>query len=156
MAYNFLLNQAKDNRPPRTLRVAASILGCMTLIAALTACNPAPPTDQQVQRAAARATVEAKQGAKQAVVAAQAAAVIATRQAGNLAAGVRQGMKEKAPLIDLNSASRITLATLPGISLKKAGEIVERRPYSSARQLVSKGLVTGTEYAKIAPKVTVK
>ncbi len=148
----FLLSKVKAGRPGR----AAYLSGWLALSTMLTACNPSPPTDQQVQRAAARATVDAKQGAKQAVVAAQAAAIVATRQAGNLAAGIREGMKEKAPLIDLNSASRITLATLPGISLKKAGEIVDQRPYSSSRQLVSRGVITRSEYTKIAPKVTVK
>ena len=136
-------------------RLIPAVIG-LAIVTMLTACSPSAPTDQQVQRAAAKATVEARQGAKQAVVAAQAAAVVATRQIGNLAVGVRQGMKEKAPLIDLNSASRVKIATLPGISLKKAAVIVAGRPYSSSRELVSRHIVTASQYRKIEPKVTAR
>ena len=113
------------------------------------------PTDQQVQQQAAQATATAKEGAKQAVVATQAAAADAERGLNDVAAGVKQGMHENAPRVDLNTASQIRIATLPGISLSKAGDIVNGRPYRATRELVSRGLLTNQQYADIVTQVTV-
>lgn len=133
------------------------LLLCAGLVmTSLTACDTARPTDQQVQQQAADATVAAKQGAREAVKAAQVAAKEAERDLNNVAAGVKQGIHQDAPLVNLNHASQVRLATLPGISLVKAGEIVDSRPYASSHQLVSKGVLTQAEYARIASKVTVK
>ena len=76
-----------------------------------------------------------------------------------MAAGVKQGMDSKTPAgssrLDLNSASRADLASLPGISEAKAAQIVRHRPYNSSHDLVKTGILTESQFEEIAPKVTV-
>ncbi len=129
-------------------------------VALLAGCTGSQPSDQQVKQQAAETTAAVKQGAKQAVAATQEAAGTAVRDVNDVAAGVKEGLgKDGSPAgtsrIDLNSASQIRLATLPGISFSKAGEIVDGRPYASTHQLVSRGLLTSDQYAKIASQVVV-
>ena len=112
------------------------------------------PTDQQVQQGAAKTTVAVKEGAKQAVVASRVIAADAGRQIKNVAVGVKQGLKEDAPTININRATKVSLATLPGINLEKAGEIVRKRPYTSSRQLVSRGVLTTDQYDRVADRIT--
>jgi DNA uptake protein ComE-like DNA-binding protein len=59
----------------------------------------------------------------------------------------------KAKKLDLNSASKEDLMTLPGIDAGTADKIIEGRPYKSMNQLVSKNIVTKAEYTKIRRKV---
>ena len=123
------------------------------LVVCLSGCVT-PPTDRQVQQGAAKTTVAVKEGTKQAVVEARAAAADAGHQLRNVASGVKEGLQEDSPRIDLNTASQVRLATLPGVSFAKAGAIVDKRPYTSSRQLVSRGLLTSKQYARIASSVT--
>jgi len=58
--------------------------------------------------------------------------------------------------IDLNSASREQLMTLPGIDAATADKIVEARPFKSKDELHSKGIVSKPEYDKLASHVTAK
>jgi hypothetical protein len=136
--------------PAVTICVLFSSAACLTLAG----CDNSRPTDQQVQQQAAQATATAKEGAKQAVAATQVAAAEAERGLNDVAAGVKQVIHEDAPPVDLNTASQIRLATLPGISLSKAGDIVNGRPYSAPHQLVSRGLLTRDQFARIATQVT--
>jgi len=133
---------------------AASILG----LAVLTACNP-PANDQRLQEQAAQATEQAKQGSKQALADARVVAKNAEQAVNDVAAGVKQGIDSKgapSPRVDLNSASGNDLTALPGISVHKAKEIIDYRPYASSHDLVKEGLLTEAQYEEIAPKVTVR
>ena len=124
----------------------------------LAACNP-PASDQHLQEQAAQATETAKQESKEALAQAQVAAANAERAVNDVAAGVKQGLDSNNPgtsRIDLNSASAVTLASLPGVSMAKAKQIVEHRPYTSAHDLVSSGLLTERQFDDISPKVTVR
>jgi DNA uptake protein ComE-like DNA-binding protein len=124
----------------------------------LAACNP-PASDQHLQEQAAQATETAKQQSKVALAQAQVAAANAERAVNDVAAGVKQGMDSNNPpaaAVDLNSASVVTLAGLPGISLVKAKQIADHRPYTSSHDLVSSGLLTEQQFDNIAPKVTVR
>lgn len=58
--------------------------------------------------------------------------------------------------VDLNSASREELEKLPGIGEAIATSIVAGRPYKEKRDLLTRGLVNKTEYAKLAPHVIAK
>ena len=125
----------------------------------LVACTP-PASDQHLQEQAAQATETAKQQSKEALAQARVAAANAERAVDDVAAGVKQGLDSNAApssggkRIDLNSASTVALASLPGISLAKARQIVDRRPYTSSRDLVRSGLLTEEQFDAIAARVT--
>lgn len=143
----------KDKRQSSLVAVA-TILG-MTV---LTACTP-PANDQHLQEQAAQATEQAKQGSKEALADARVAAKNAEQAVNDVAAGVKQGMDSKSTpsaRVDLNSASDADLTALPGISVRKAREIIDHRPYASSHDLVKDGLLTEAQFEEIAPKVTVR
>jgi DNA uptake protein ComE-like DNA-binding protein len=134
--------------------VIATVVGA----AFLAACNP-PASDQHLQDQAAQATEQAKQGTKEAVADARVAAKNAEQAVNDVAAGVKQGMhSDNAPdgssRLDLNSASEADLASLHGISVGKAKQIIDHRPYTSSHDLVKDGLLTERQFDEIAPKVT--
>ena len=138
-----------------SLLTVATILG-MTV---LTACNP-PADDQRLKEQAAQATEQAKQGSKEALADARVAAKNAEQAVNDVAAGVKKGLDDKTPdgraPVDLNSASGADLTALPGISVRKAREIIDHRPYTSSHDLVKDGLLTEAQFEEIASKVTVR
>ncbi len=137
----------------QTMYAACAVVGLMFA----DGCSTAPPSHEQVQQDAAQTTAAVKQGAQEAAAATKQAAAAAVSDVNDVAAGVRQGLKENdSSKADLNTSSQVRLALLPGISMAKAGEIVDKRPYRSTHQLVSRGIVTADEYGKIASLVTVK
>jgi|SoiMetStandDraft_2_1073263.scaffolds.fasta_scaffold203741_2 competence protein ComEA len=64
--------------------------------------------------------------------------------------------KARHKVVDLNSASKEQLMKLPGIGEMTADKIIAARPFKSRAQLVSKNLVSKTEYHKIRTWVTAK
>lgn len=64
--------------------------------------------------------------------------------------------KAKATKVDINTATREELMTLPGIDGAMADKIIAGRPYKSMAQLKTKGGVTNAEYRKISRKVTAR
>jgi DNA uptake protein ComE-like DNA-binding protein len=125
-------------------------------IVVLAGCNP-PANDQQLKEQAAQATEQAKQGSKEALAQARVAAANAEQAVNDVAAGVKQGINNKSGSgpVDLNNASEADLASLPGISVAKARQIIRHRPYSSTHDLVSSGVLTENQYNDIDAKITV-
>jgi DNA uptake protein ComE-like DNA-binding protein len=137
------------------------ILAIATFVgtAFLAACNP-PASDQHLQQQAAQATEQAKQGSKEALADARVAAKNAEQAVNDVAAGVKQGLRsdnapDRSSRLDLNTASQADLESLQGISVRKARQIIDHRPYTSSHDLVKDGLLTQRQFDEIAPKVTV-
>ncbi len=72
-----------------------------------------------------------------------------------IAQGVREGWSRDHPL-DLNSASKDQLVTLPGITPALADRILAHRPYSKPDDLVQEHVLREAEYRKISDRVKVK
>jgi DNA uptake protein ComE-like DNA-binding protein len=60
------------------------------------------------------------------------------------------------PKLDLNGATREELIKLPGVGEATADKIIAARPFKSKNELVSKKLVSQSEYNKIAAHVIAK
>ena len=59
-------------------------------------------------------------------------------------------------VIDINSASKAELMTLPGIGDAYSQKIVDNRPYARKDQLVSKNIVPQATYDKIKDRIVAK
>ncbi len=138
----------------------AAILLSAAMVLGTAGCNGNPATHQEVQQQAAQTTVAVKQDAQQAVDATRKAAANAESDVNDVAKGVKQGLHEDTATpgekVNLNSGTLVQLAMLPGISFTKAGDIVKKRPYSSEHELVSRGVLTEAEYAKVEPQITLE
>ena len=60
------------------------------------------------------------------------------------------------PAIDLNSASKEDLMTLPGVTEDVADKIIAGRPYKSKAELSKKQILTKAEYSKVRGHVIAK
>ena len=65
----------------------------------------------------------------------------------------RDATTAAAAAIDLNSATKEQLMTLPGIDDATAEKIIAARPFTKRADLISKSVVTKEEYSKIRSKV---
>jgi len=104
------------------------------LLAGLTACNQTP-NSQQLEQKTAQATAQVKHDAEA------------------MAAGIREGWNHDKPL-DLNTASRDDLLTLPGVTATEANRVIAGRPYSQPDEVVTRRIMPKAEYDKIADRVT--
>ena len=123
------------------LVIVALAAGCCAVtFTACTACNTKPSSPDQVRQKTAEATAELRDNAKA------------------VAQGIREGLTRPSadhPL-DLNSASKSQLMSLPGVDDATADRIVAGRPFSSEHELLDRRIVSRDEYNKIADSITVK
>jgi DNA uptake protein ComE-like DNA-binding protein len=109
----------------------------VVLLLLVTGCTSQKPSADEVREKTAQATADIK------------------RDARALAQGVKEGWNRDQPL-DVNTASKDQLVSLPGMSSQGADRIIAGRPYSSASQLVSRRIISEPEYDKIKDQVTAK
>jgi competence protein ComEA len=114
-----------------------SFAAIMALFAGLTACTQQQQSPQEVREKTAQATAEAKSDVKA------------------VAEGIREGWDRNKPL-DINTASRDQLTSLPGVTGGEADRVIAGRPYDSAGDLVTRHVMSKAEYDKIADQVTAK
>ena len=55
--------------------------------------------------------------------------------------------------LDLNTATKDQLMSLPGITDADAQKILDGRPYRAKNQLLSKGIISKDEYAKVKGQI---
>lgn len=148
----------------RNARFAAS-LSLAFLLLGLAGCNLNGNRDAEDQQqreekareeardAAERAKPEIQAAGRALGQAAQTAAEDARAAAQGLAEGWKEGTSKP---LDLNAATEGQLETLPGITTRDARRIIEHRPYRSKDDLVAKGVLSESSYAKIRDDVTTK
>jgi competence protein ComEA len=108
----------------------------IALVCGFTACAPNQNPDELKEKTA-RATAELKTNAKA------------------MAEGVREGWSRDKPL-DINSATREQLLSLPGITGAEAAAVIAGRPYDEPRQLVARHILSPNQYDKISDRLTAK
>ena len=62
----------------------------------------------------------------------------------------------KVELIDINTATKAELSSLPGIGDVYSQKIIDGRPYAKKDQLKSKKIIPGSTYDKIKDKIIAK
>lgn len=136
------------------LRVVTTLGLCVAMMW-VASCS-AHESDQQIQHQAQVATEQAKVVAKKAAAEARVAAKNAARDARDVARGVHAGLKNgkgSSGRVNLNTAKRVDLESLPGVTPTTARRIAENRPYDVPHDLVRKGVVSQTEYERISDKI---
>jgi DNA uptake protein ComE-like DNA-binding protein len=116
-------------------------------------CNQSP---DQTREQAEHATEKAREEGKVAVTEVKKDVKEASDQTKAAVEGVKQGLhtpdKPGTP-VDINSASRIRLQSLPGVDEETADRIIAGRPYSTKESLRTRHIVSAGEYAAIRSKV---
>lgn len=105
------------------------------LMAVLVGCNHQNPQD--LKEKTARTTANLKRDAKAVVE------------------GVREGWSSDQS-VNLNTATKKQLLTLPGVTSAEADRVIAGRPYSEPDDVVTKHILPKAEYDKIADRVTTK
>src|ERR1700691_4336462 len=129
------------------LRTFASAF-LILLLAALAGCTQQQQNPQDLKKQAADATAEAREKA-------EAATVEVKKDAKAVAEGIKEGWNRTSPL-DLNTATREQLVSLPGMTDREAERVMAGRPYNDPNDLVTRHIIPKTEYDKIADEVTAK
>ena len=120
-----------DMRFPREIFVVAGVLLC-----GLAACTQ-NQNPEELKEKTARATAELKVDAKA------------------VAAGVREGWSRDKPL-DVNTATREQLISLPGVTGAEADREIAGRPYNDPSELVTRRILPQSKYDKIADRLVAK
>jgi DNA uptake protein ComE-like DNA-binding protein len=111
---------------------------------------------EKTKQEAAKATQQIKEGSKVAAVELKKDAKEAAKQTKAIAEGVNQGMHTPDAAVNINSASKVKLQTLPGVDEETAARIIAGRPYHTVDELGTKGVVSPDEFNAIKDKIAVK
>jgi DNA uptake protein ComE-like DNA-binding protein len=138
------------------LVLPGKLIFCVALLAAamVAGCSPSQDTDKTRQQAA-DAAAQIKAGSKVAAVEIKKGAVEAGKQGKAIAEGVKEGWTAESKKVNINTASKSLLLTLPGMDDDSATRIVAGRPYHSKDELNTKGIVSPEEYQKIQDKISI-
>jgi len=72
-----------------------------------------------------------------------------------VAAGVREGWSRDKPL-DLNTATKEQLDSLPQVTSAEADAVIAGRPYDDPHQLVTRKILSQSKYDKIADRLRIR
>jgi competence protein ComEA len=107
------------------------------LLTLLAGCAPQRQDPQDLKEKTAQATADLKRDSKA------------------VAEGIREGWSRDKQL-DLNSATKEQLLSLPGVTSAEADRVIAGRPYSEPGELVTRHIMPKSEYDKISDRVTAK
>ena len=77
------------------------------------------------------------------------------RDAKAVAEGIREGWSRDKPL-DLNTATKDQLLCLPGMTAAEADRVIAGRPFNEPSEVVTRRILSKTEYDRIADRVTAR
>jgi DNA uptake protein ComE-like DNA-binding protein len=118
------------------MRKFGLVLAMFVVLLSFAACTSKERTPEQIRAQTANATQKIKTD------------TVAVAQ------GIKEGLS-RPRVLDLNSASKADLTSLPGITMAKADRIIAARPYGNPDQLVTKRVLTQAEYDQVSSRVTV-
>ena len=130
------------------------MVGALALPLLLSGCNR--QDTEKTKQEAAKATEQIKEGSKVAAVELKKDAKEAAKQSKAIAEGVKQGLATPDKPVNVNSASKVKLQTLPGVDEETADRIIAGRPYHTTDEVGTKGVVTPDEFNAIKDKIVVK
>lgn len=114
----------------------------MTLAAALlSGCSSSPENQEKVREDTARTTATIKSDVKAA--------------AQGIRDGLRQNTSAVPDRIDINTATRPQLISLPGVTPAVADRIIAHRPYAATTDLTRRHVVSSAEYGSISSRIVV-
>jgi DNA uptake protein ComE-like DNA-binding protein len=131
------------------------LIGALLILSVVVAGCSQQDTEKTKQEAA-QATEKIKEESKTAAVELKKDAKEVARQTKAIADGVKEGLETPDKPVNVNSASKNKLQTLPGVDEPTAERIIARRPYHTRNQIVAKGAVSPEEFKEIKDKVVVK
>jgi DNA uptake protein ComE-like DNA-binding protein len=131
--------------------LAAALAPCLLLLSACT-----NQDTEKTKQEAAKATEQIKEGSKVAAVELKKDVKEAAKQSKAIAEGVKQGLATPDKPVNVNSASKTQLQTLPGIDEETAGRIIAGRPYHTTDEVGTKGAVSPDQFNAIKNKIVVK
>ena len=111
---------------------------------------------EKTKQEAAKATEQIKEGSKVAAVELKKDAKEAAKQSKAIAEGVRQGLSTPDKPVNVNSASKTQLQTLPGIDEETADRIIKGRPYHTVDEVGTKGAVSPDQFSAIKNKIVIR
>ena len=137
--------------------LALTVTGCGLLQSDSRTDDDRRAADEKTRDEVAKATERAKPELEKAGRKLKEAAETAAEQAHAAAQGVKDGWQRGGHAsVDLNSASASELKTLPGITDRRARQIIAERPYNAPHDLVDKGVMSEDTYAQIRDRVTAR
>ena len=77
------------------------------------------------------------------------------RDAKAVAEGIREGWSRDRPL-DINSASKDQLMSLPGMSPADADRVIGSRPYDAPKDLLDRHILPKDQYDRISDRIVAK
>ena len=131
-----------------------TLTATFSMLLLLSACSN--QDTEKTKQEAAKATQQIKEGSKVAAVEIKKDAKEAAKQSKAIAEGVKQGMQTPDAAVNINSASKVKLQTLPGVDEETADRIIAGRPYHTTDEVGTKGVVSPEEFNAIKDKITVK
>ncbi|HEY7406100.1 MAG TPA: helix-hairpin-helix domain-containing protein [Candidatus Angelobacter sp.] len=111
---------------------------------------------EKTKQQAAQATEKVKEESKTAAVELKKDAKEAAKQTKAAAEGVQEGIQSPDAAVNVNTASKAQLQTLPGLDEEMADRIIAGRPYHTVDEVGTKGVVPPEEFQAIKRKIVVK